>query len=614
MAADPVERKLAAILHADVVGYSRLMAEDEARTVRTLTAYREVVDTLVGRYSGRVVDFRGDDFLAEFPTATDAVQAAIEIQRVIGARNTAVPERNRMQFRIGVHLGEVRVDDQRIYGDGVNIAARLEGLAEPGGICISESVYQQVRNKLSLEVRDLGEQSLKNIPEPIRSYLLLPGEDASKGRGQRPQRPWRLGAAALLGILLVVAAAWWLRSAPSAPLGSEETRPSLAVLPFANLSGDPEQEYFSDGITEDLITDLSKISSLSVAARNSSFTYKNRNAKVDEIGRDLGVRYVLEGSVRKAGDRIRITAQLIDTSSGDHLWAERYDRTLEDIFAVQDDVTGEIVAALALKLTPEERTYVEEQPTRDLEAYDLYLRGIGYQAQITPESAERAQLMYERAIGRDPDFAEAYAMLSSTQLLRWLAQWTSDPQVPARAAAAAARALELDDRLARAHAVSALLRLPSGDWEAILEQARRAVALDPNDTLSQMVLGTILALAGQPEEALGLLESALARDPEFAFSSSILVQIGNAHRMRGDHEQAIASLNRAIHKTPDSAAAHQMLAATYAERGELDKARAESREVLRINPNFALSQLRISFRDPAEYERFRSALQRAGFQ
>ena len=237
MAADPVERKLAAILHADVVGYSRLMAEDEARTVRTLTAYREVVDTLVGRYSGRVVDFRGDDFLAEFPTATDAVQAAIEIQRVIGARNTAVPERNRMQFRIGVHLGEVRVDDQRIYGDGVNIAARLEGLAEPGGICISESVYQQVRNKLSLEVRDLGEQSLKNIPEPIRSYLLLPGEDASKGRGQRPQRPWRLGAAALLGILLVVAAAWWLRSAPSAPLGSEETRPSLAV-PLASGSSD----------------------------------------------------------------------------------------------------------------------------------------------------------------------------------------------------------------------------------------------------------------------------------------------------------------------------------------------------------------------------------------
>ncbi|MBI3304547.1 MAG: hypothetical protein HYZ72_20990, partial [Deltaproteobacteria bacterium] len=348
-----MERKLTAILSADVQGYSRLMGQDEEATIRTLTAYREVMATLIRQYRGRVVDSPGDNLLAEFASVVDAVQCAVEIQQALKARNTELPLERKMEFRLGLNVGDVVVEGERLYGDGVNIAARLENLAEPGGICISGTVYDQVETKLALEYEHLGEQTVKNIVKPVRVYRVRM-EPPSPGQPQ--------------GVAPTI-------SQPGLPLPD---KPSLAVLPFVNLSSDPEQEYFSDGMTEDLITDLSKLSGLFVIARNSVFTYKGKAVKVEEVGRELGVRYVLEGSVRRADDRVRITAQLVDATTGYHLWAERYDRELKDIFALQDEITQKIVFALKVKLTKEEQERFRRYPTDNLEAYDSFLHGLEY--------------------------------------------------------------------------------------------------------------------------------------------------------------------------------------------------------------------------------------------
>ncbi|MFQ6078772.1 MAG: adenylate/guanylate cyclase domain-containing protein, partial [Thermodesulfobacteriota bacterium] len=349
-----MERKLTAILSADVKGYSRLMGEDEVATIRTLTAYREVMAALIQKHRGRVVDSPGDNLLAEFASVVDAVECAVEVQQELKARNAELPPDRRMEFRIGINLGDVVVEGERIYGDGVNIAARLEGLAEGGGICISGTAYDQVEGKLSLGYEYLGEHAVKNIKKPVRVYRVEP-EPVALGVGMRAEEelvpPEKPGALEL------------------------PDKPSIAVLPFLNMSGDPEQEYFSDGITEDLITDLSKVSGLFVIARNSAFTYKGKSAKVEQVGRELGVRYVVEGSVRRAGDRVRITAQLVDAETGYHLWTERYDRDLKDIFDLQDEVTQKIVAALKVKLTRRELELLERKYTDNPEAYDCYLRG-----------------------------------------------------------------------------------------------------------------------------------------------------------------------------------------------------------------------------------------------
>src|SRR6266849_134268 len=348
-----IERKLAAILSADVKGYSRLMGEDEVATIRTLTTYREVMSTFIRRYRGRVVDSPGDNLLAEFASVVDAVQCAVETQRELTARNADLPPERKMEFRIGINLGDVIVEGERIYGDGVNLAARLEGLAEAGGICISGIVYDQVEtklNSLNLGYKYLGEQTVKNIAKPVPVYRVQmePGQSSSSASREK------------------------------IPTLALPDKPSIAVLPFANMSGDPEQEYFSDGITEDLITDLSKLSGLFVIARNSVFTYKGTAVDVGEVSRRLGVRYVVEGSVRKAGNRVRINAQLVDATTGGHLWAERYDRELQDMFALQDEVKQKIVFALKIQLLPEERVRFHQAPTNNLEAYDSFLRGQAY--------------------------------------------------------------------------------------------------------------------------------------------------------------------------------------------------------------------------------------------
>ncbi len=381
MAPEPVEHKLAAILSADAVGYSRLMAEDEAATIRTLSSYREQIGVLVREHRGRVVDSPGDNVLAEFPTALEAVRCAVEMQGVLRARNTSLPAERRMDFRIGVHMGDVAADGERIYGDGVNIAARLEALAEAGGVCISATVHEQVRNKLDAGFTDLGDQTVKNIPDQVRVYRVAmdgsPGPTRPRPRSGR--RPALIAAAAVVAVALVGLAAWWTQWPQPAieddPVLALPTGPTVAVLPFTNLSGDPEQEYFSDGLTDDIITALSRFRELFVIARNSTFRYKGKSVDVRELNRDLGARYVVEGSVRKAGTRLRVTVQLLDAKDGTHLWADTYDRDLSasDIFSVQDEITEQVVATIASNSGVISRVRfaeIKEKPTDTLDSYE----------------------------------------------------------------------------------------------------------------------------------------------------------------------------------------------------------------------------------------------------
>jgi TolB-like protein/class 3 adenylate cyclase len=466
MAAEGYERKLTAILSADVKGYSRLMGEDEEATIRTLTAYREVMANLIQKHQGRVVDSPGDNVLAEFKSVVDAVRCAVEIQEELKARNAELLENRKMEFRIGINLGDVVEEGERIYGDGVNIAARVEGLAEGGGISISGTVYDQIENKLALGYKSLGEHTVKNIKKPVRVYRVLmePGASAEVSREKRPWlRRWQWAALAVLAVLVVGATTvviwnFYLRPAPPAEVASVEKmgfslpdKPSIAVLPFVNMSGDPEQEYFSDGITEDLITDLSKISGLFVIARNSAFIYKGKVVKIAEVGRELGVRYVLEGSVRKSKGRVRITAQLADATTEGHLWAERYDRDLKDIFALQDEVAQKIVAALAVKLTEDEQKHLVRKYTDNMEAYDALLQGVEYKNRYTKEANVQARQMFERAIDLDPEFAAAYAALGFTHFHEWTLGWSQDPQSLEHAFELAQRTLELDDSLPLGH-------------------------------------------------------------------------------------------------------------------------------------------------------------------
>src|SRR5262249_17750655 len=386
----PMARKLAAILSADVQGYSRLMGEDEEATIRTLTTYRAVIASHIEQHRGRVVDAPGDNLLAEFASVVDAVQCASTIQRDLKERNAALPEPRRMEFRIGINLGDVVVEGERLYGDGVNIAARLESLAEPGGICLSGTVYDQIETKVPLGYEYLGEQRVKNITKPVRVYRVAEPGSAPPTRTDHKKRPTYKRRAALAAVLVLVvgiasSVLLYLLRPPAAPIGVSSDKasvlplpdkPSIVVLPFVNMSKDPDQEYFSDGLTEVLTGDLSKISSLFVIARNSAFTYKGKAVKVQDVGREMGVRYVLEGSVQKAAQRVRITTQLIEATTGYHLWSEQYDRPLQDLFALQDEIVQKIVTTLQLQLTLQEQGYIVRKTTNNLEAYDVFLRGL----------------------------------------------------------------------------------------------------------------------------------------------------------------------------------------------------------------------------------------------
>jgi adenylate cyclase len=604
-----MERKLSAILSADVQGYSRLMGEDEVATIRTLTAYREVMAALIRQHRGRVVDSPGDNLLAEFASVVDAVQCGAAVQQELKRRNADLPTSRKMEFRIGINLGDVIVEGERIYGEGVNIAARLEGLAEAGGVCVSGSVYDQIETTLALGYEYLGEQTVKNIAKPVRVYrvVLEPGaavpatiEATARGRANGPVPPH-------LGHPLRVAP-----SRPQPPLTLPDI-PSIAVLPFVNMSGNAEQEYFSDGMTEDIITDLAKLSGLFVIARHASFLYKGKAVKPAQVSRELGVRYVLEGSVRKAGNRVRISAQLVDATSGYHLWAERYDRDLQDMFAVQDEITTQIVTALAVKLMEGEQQRVGRAPTRNLEAYDSYLRGRECQAVTTEEGNAQARQLFDKALRLDPQFAVAAAYLGWTYFTEWVLGWSQEAETLEQASALARRAIAHDATVPDGHRLLGMVCLWQRQYERAIAEVEHAAALTPHCADGYAALGDVLNWAGRPEEAIGLIESAMRLNPQYP--AWYLWDLGHAYYVAGRYEEAMATLKRVLIRNPDFMPAHAYLGAMYVELGQEAAAQAEGEEVMRLNPQLSLAALRqrLPYKDQTVLERVLNAVRKQGW-
>ena len=625
-----VERKLAAILSADVAGFSRLMEADEEASLRLLNAYREVVDGLIARHRGRVFGSAGDSVLAEFASAVEALRCAVQIQQELEKRNGELSQERRMRFRIGVNVGDVMIEGGNLFGDGVNVAARLQSLAEPGGICISRPAFDYVRGKLELEYEDLGEQRVKNIAEPVRTYRVRMGVAPGAGAAMAEKKPGlspRLTAVVAVVLCTLLGAAglilWSITQRPPSP--PEPTaeqqasalplpeKPSIAVLPFDNLSGDAEQEYFSNGITEDIITELSRFPDLFVIARNSVFTYKGKPVKVQQVGRELGVRYVLEGSVRKADQRVRISAQLVDATTGHHLWAERYDRLLEDVFAVQDEITQKIVAALAVEMTVAERRRSLRKETENLEAYDYLLRGRGQFFRFTREANDKAKEMYRQAIELDPSYARAYANLAIAHLNDWRLGWSeSRPQSLERALELAQRAVALDDSVPVGHAALGDAYLWTKRYERAVAEFERALSLNPNDADGYRHLAGVLTWAGRPEEALVQIRKAMRLNPNHPFI--YLWELGHAYFVMEWYEEAIEALTSLKERNPDFWPAYVYLAASHARLGQMDAARAELAETLKLNPglDLAWAKPKLPYKDPADLERLLAALGQAG--
>jgi len=578
------KRKLSAILSADVQGYSRLMSEDEVGTIQKLKQYRELMARLIQQYLGRVVDSPGDNLLAEFASILHAAECAVKIQEELKVRNAELHANSRMEFRIGINLGDVVEDEERIYGEGVNIAARMEGLAKAGGICISGAVYEHIKNKLPLDYDYLGEQFVKNITEPVRVYHV---QTAAKTVVPEPLKE-----------------------------GLSPGRPSIAVLPFTNMSGDPEQEYFSDGIIEDLITDLCKVSGLFVIARNSVFTYKGKPVKVEEVGRELGVRYVLEGSVRKANSKVRITAQLVDAATGGHVWAERYDRDLEDIFALQDEVTQKIVSVLAVKLTEDEQVcrVCKCKDTCNMEAYDYYLRGLEDFLRITKEANAQARKMFEKSMEADPQYAPALSKFGETYLNDWIYGWAHDPQMLEEAFKLAQRAMALDDSLPDAHCLLGRVYLWKMEHQKAIAEVEKAISLEPNNADWLENLGGILTWAGRPDKAIGLIEKAMRLNPKYP--AFYLWGLGHAHFLMKQYDEAISAFKRALNVNPNYHPSHFYLAAGYSELDQKEGAQTQVAELLRKWPTGCLeaAKQRLPYKDQAVLERILKAVGKAGLK
>jgi adenylate cyclase len=563
-----VDRKLAAILSADVVGYSRLMADDEAATIRTLTDYREDIAMRVRQHRGRVVDTPGDNLLAEFPTALDAVRCAVEIQGVLRTLNVSLPAERRMDFRIGLHMGDVSVEGERIYGDGVNIAARLEGLAAAGGVCISATVHEQVRNKLDVDFTDLGDQTVKNIPDQVHVYAL-----------RLPAQP---GTAEIVDEVLA--------GADRISVSGFGGRPAIAVLPFDNLSGDPEQEYFADGIAEDLITRLSGWRWFPVIARNSSFTYKGKAVDVKQVSRDLGVRYVVEGSVRKAGDRVRISAQLIDATTGHHVWAERYDRRLEDIFALQDEITQAIVEGIEPRIRQYEPERAIHRDPQSLDAWDLVQRGIWHANRMTREDNEQARQLFERAVKLDPRSVWAFGGLALTHYMDVGFQWTdSMERSVSELVRSAERAVAIDDKDPQAQIALATACSVTGPQDKMLAAADRAVELNPSMAMAYFYIGSFLAMAGRSEEAIASLEKGMRLSPQDPKLFGFLSGVAWAHFAAERYEDAIDWAKRSLKERGDWLDGLAALAASYAHLERMDEARVAVEEIRRLHPEISVS-------------------------
>ena len=586
MAEERINRKLAAILAADVVGYSRLMAADEAGTLAALKRHREMVfDPAVAGHNGRVVKLIGDGTIVEFGSVVDAVNCALSLQRSNGALPDEAFGQPKIVLRIGINLGDVIIEGDDIYGDGVNIAARLEPLAEPGGICVSSIVNESIGNRIDVRFQDGGDISVKNIDRPLRVWK------------------WHPGATPL--------AAAKSNAAKSEPNGATA---SIAILPFTNMSGDPEQEYFSDGISEDIITDLSKIAGLTVIARNSSFTYKGRSVDIRTVGRELGVRSVLEGSIRRAGQRVRITAQLVDAATGGHLWAERYDRDLTDIFEVQDDVTRRIVDALKVTLSPAENARLTASGTSSMDAYDYVLRGRELLLGKTKnrETFEQSTKFFMRALELDPNYPKAYAAMSMAYNLDYQNRWSDDPDSSLPLAKRyAEQAIEKDPNEPFARLVASWAAIFDKNLDRATSEVNTALRLNPNFALAYSNLGSIHNYSGRPLEAIPVFERAIRLDP--AFKAQNLHFLGIAYLLAGKHETAVALLRERILLVPGTDFSRVFLASALGYLGEVDEARRIWRELKEINPKYSFREhfSRQPFRQE-DVERVAEGLAKAG--
>jgi len=564
------------------------MQEDELATVRTLQVYREMIGEIIRNFGGRVVDSPGDNVLAEFASVVNAVESAVDIQKELRAKNEELPENRRMEFRIGINLGDVIEEGERIYGEGVNLAARIEGLADGGGICISENAFDQVEGKLGLEFEYLGEQSVKNIKKPVRVYRIKM-EPAVSDAGISREVPL-------------------------------PDKPSIAVLPFVNMSGDPEQEYFSDGMTEEIITGLSKMPRMHVIARNSTFTYKGKPVKAQQVGKELGVRYVLEGSVRKAGNRIRVTAQLVDAVTGYHLWAERYERELRDIFALQDEITMKILTALQVELTDGEQVLLRKGLTSNLEAWGYAVKASAVLEEGTKEGIAKARRLLEQSVALDPEYVSAWAGLALTHWFDARFGWSDSPPESIRQTSIIAqKVLSLDDTNPEAHALRGCIHLYLREYEQAIKEAERAVALGPSHAFVHAVAAHILRFSGKFDQAIAMIKKAMHLQPYL--SSWYLMELGMSYYCLGRYEDAseIAEQLRLLTQSRGDKiiwGAYLMLAMNYIRLGREQEARLAAAELIRLNPDYSLELDRrySCYKDPHILEHQHEDLRKAGLK
>ena len=599
MMQDGFKRKLAAILSADVEGYSRLMSEDEAATVRTLTAYRKTMTQLIEQYRGRVVDSPGDNVLAEFVSVVEAVQCAVAVQKEIKAHNDELPEKRRMRFRIGINLGDVIQEEDRIYGDGVNIAARLEGLAEPGGICVSKTAFDHIEGKLPLGYYYLGEQNVKNISKPMGAYRVVMEPRATMEGKKEEKKPGPIVEPASLEKMAF-------------PLPDN---PSIAVLPFDNFSGDPNQEYIADGFTENIIASLSQIPEMFVIARQTTFSYKGKPVKIRQVSEELGVRYVLEGSVQKADDRLRITAQLSDALDGRHLWAERYDRDLRDLFTLQDEITMKILRALEVKLTRGEAALGYE--TENLEVWGSAIKAHRLIEQITKEDNTKARELVEQALKLEPHYAFALLILGWTHIYDARFGWSDAPEKSMKKATELAdKAIALVELQSASHKLMETIYMMQRDYDKAIIEGERAVALNPNDAENHAFLAETLCFAGRFEDAIEHIQKAMRLSPYYP--AWYLMYLADSYFMVKRYDESIAVNKQLLERAQKGEypiyVPHLGLTANYILLGREEEGRAHAAEALKANPSYSLKalQTRNPYKNPADVELWIEPLRKAG--
>ena len=576
-----VTRKLAAILHADVKGYCLLMADDEIATLKTLHAYLSIFSDYIQKHRGRVVGTEGDAILADFASVVDAVQCAVEVQEILNAKNSELPQNRRLQFRIGINLGDVIEKDGDIYGDGVNIAARIEGLADPGGVCLSRSAYDQIKKKLRFGFKYLGEHHVKNISEPIKTYKVL------------------------------------MDCESHLPLEHESVelpdKPSIAVLPFTNMSYDSSQEYFSDGLTEQIINGLCKVSNLFVIARNSSFAYKGKAVNVKQIAKELGVRYILEGSVQKANSRVRITAQLIDATSGFHMWSDTYDRELEDIFAFQDEITLKIIEAMHVNLTFGEQARLWKGSTLNIQALDKHMRGADYIFRYNEKNNKQAQGFFREAISIDTEYASAYVFLGYTHMLDLLYGWSKSPKNSfEKAKKNVEKAISLNASLDMSHTLLGWIYLFERQHEKAIKEAELAIELNPNGAEAHAHYGFILLCSDMTELSIKILKRALRLNP--IPPPHYYIFLAMAYRIIGQYDKAIELSHKCLIDNANQLAQYLTLAASYCAVNRIEEAKLAVKEVLSISPSFSVEYYgrMLPYKNQATLDDYIKALRKAG--